>query len=77
MTLTINAHTVLVAICWTAGFAFAIADIFFEPVWSAMSTGCVVLGATLIIRRRVDRVGANWTTAYELGRDEAEVRKIR
>lgn len=81
MTLTVTTHGVMIGLCWITGLAFAVADVIYAPNWAALSTACLILGATLTVRKRVDTCAANWARAYELGREtqkgDADVRRIR
>lgn len=79
MTFTVTIHTVVIALCWVAGLAFAVIDVILVPDWAALSTLFVVIAASLTVKRAVDRYAENWTRAYEVGRDSnaQDVRKIR
>lgn len=77
MTFTITAHSVAVTLLWLAGLAFAVVDVIYVPDWAALSTAFLIAAATLTVRRRVDKYAADWTRAYEVGRDEGKVRQMR
>ena|SRR5690349_10986860 len=77
MTLTITGHTIAVALLWIAGLAFAVIDVLYVPDWAALSTAFLIGAATLTVRRCVDKYAADWTRAYEVGRDEGKVRRVR
>lgn len=68
-TITITMHSLIVAICWLFGLTFAVIDVIFVPDWAALSTAFLVLAATMTVKRRVDKYAADWTTAYEAGRE--------
>jgi hypothetical protein len=79
MTICITRHSILVAACWITGLAFAVVDVILAPDWAALSTVFLILGATLTVKRSVDKYAATWTRAYEMGREveDQDVRKIR
>lgn len=77
MTFTITAHAAAVTLLWIVGILFAVVDVLYVPDWAALSTAFLIGAATMTVRRRVDKYAANWTQAYEVGRDEGKVRQMR
>lgn len=77
MSSTITVHNLIVSICWVLGIGLAIADVFFPPALAAPSIAFVGIAVTLFIKGRLDRLGAEWVTAYEAGREVARLRQTR
>lgn len=77
MSCTVTLHTVVVVICWIAGLSLAVANAFVGPDLGALAVAFLVGGATLAIHGRLERHDADWTTAYEAGKEVARVRQLR
>lgn len=74
--ITITVHSLIAGIFWTIGLGLGVLDVVARVDVTALAICFMVIGATLVVKERVDRYAANWTQAYEVGR-EAGAGKVR
>lgn len=71
---TVSIQTLVVAVCWLLGAAAAVADVFSDRTFGALSHVFVAAGATLLIVGRLERMAGGWVAAYEAGRGVSRLR---
>lgn len=77
MSCTITLHTLAVVILWIVGVGLAVTNAFIGPDLGALAVAFLVGGATLAVHGRLERHDAEWSTAYEAGKEVARVRQLR
>lgn len=77
MTCTVTWNSLIAGICWLLGMGMAVADVFLDLHLTALAVSLICIASVRTIKGYVDRHDANWTAAYEVGREVEKVRRIR
>lgn len=74
--ITVTWNGLACAICWALGVILAIADTFVEAHLSALAIALICIAAVRTVKGFLDQHAANWTKAYEIGREVQKVRRL-
>lgn len=72
---SVTVHSLVVTACWVIGGVVAAVDIVCAAPLGALSLVFIAAGSTLYMKDRVERLLAAWVTAYEAGREVAQLRR--
>lgn len=72
---SVTVQSLVVAACWVVGGVVAVGDVVCSAPLGALSLVFIAAGSTLYMKDRVERLLAAWVTAYEAGREVAQLRR--